>query len=232
MTEQTDSMKHAAFFAALSMHFNAHPHLPGLATVAWCETLHVPSGLAEALDWAHTLGGSITASIGTLSSTETAVHINGTIAGHRVEVFAVDRDRLHELLPPDEGQPRHQRTRSITLAELETYLADTAAPATETAQDQHDDPGNDTPPAEEDAHSEKLEQQFTHALGDMFRGALLLEISSSDAYGALKYKVLQRCQATGETPEQVLDSISYADRTFAAEANDPAAFLASRVTTD
>lgn len=73
-----------------------------------------------------------------------------------------------------------------------------------------------------------LEQQFGDALGAVF-GNNLHEIASSDAYGALKYKVLHRCQRTGESPRQVLDTISASDRAFAGRANDPAAFLASRI---
>ncbi|RJQ92389.1 hypothetical protein [Amycolatopsis panacis] len=73
-----------------------------------------------------------------------------------------------------------------------------------------------------------LEQQFADALGAAFPKDLH-EIASSDAYGALKYKTLQRCQDTGETPRQILAGLSPSDRAFVARANDPAAFLASRV---
>ncbi|MEV0066660.1 hypothetical protein [Amycolatopsis sp. NPDC050768] len=73
-----------------------------------------------------------------------------------------------------------------------------------------------------------LEQAFADALGGMFPRELH-EIASSDAYGALKYKVCQRCQETGETPAQVLAAVSPSDRVFVARANDPAAFLASRI---
>ena len=66
------------------------------------------------------------------------------------------------------------------------------------------------------------------ALGAMFPNELH-EIASSDAYGALKYKVLHRCQRTGETPRQVLDTVGAGDRGFVGRANDPAAFLASRI---
>ena len=73
-----------------------------------------------------------------------------------------------------------------------------------------------------------LEQQFADALGAMFPAALH-EIAMSEAYGAVKYKVIQRCQATGETPRQVLATVSARDRAFVPNANDPAAFLASRI---
>jgi hypothetical protein len=76
-----------------------------------------------------------------------------------------------------------------------------------------------------------LEQQFGDALGAMFPRDLH-EIASSDAYSALKYKVLHRCQASGETPTQVLTTVSSSDRAFVARANDPAAFLASRIQDD
>ncbi|MEV0066120.1 hypothetical protein [Amycolatopsis sp. NPDC050768] len=78
------------------------------------------------------------------------------------------------------------------------------------------------------ALSRTLEQEFADALGEMFPRDRHT-IASSDAYGALKYKVLDRCQATGETPTQVLASVSSNDRAFVRRADNPAAFLASRV---
>jgi hypothetical protein len=55
-------------------------------------------------------------------------------------------------------------------------------------------------------------------------------IKDSDAYGALSYKVSRRCQEIGETPREVLDALDREDRVFAAtRADDPAAFLASRI---
>ncbi|WP_344858050.1 hypothetical protein [Amycolatopsis ultiminotia] len=88
--------------------------------------------------------------------------------------------------------------------------------------------GDEKDPAEYDEPSRTLEQQLADALGAVFPTDLH-EIASSEAYGALKYKTLQRCQDTGETPRQVLDSISARDRAFVPDANDPAAFLASRI---
>ncbi|MEU4674474.1 hypothetical protein AB0F91_42585 [Amycolatopsis sp. NPDC023774] len=73
-----------------------------------------------------------------------------------------------------------------------------------------------------------LEQEFAAALGEMFPRDVHV-ITSADAYGALEYKVLDRCQETGETPTQVLASVSAGDRAFVSRANDPAAFLASRI---
>lgn len=87
------------------------------------------------------------------------------------------------------------------------------------------------PPTEEpdqDEPSLTVEQQFADALGEVFP-ATLHEIAMSDAYGALKHKVISRCQATGETPTQVLGTVSTSDREFVPNANDPAAFLASRI---
>jgi hypothetical protein len=92
-----------------------------------------------------------------------------------------------------------------------------------------DEPPAAEPPAEDAGEvTWTLEQQFGDALGAIFTRDLH-EIASSDAYGALKFKVLHRCQRTGETPRQVLDTISTSDRAFVARANDPAAFLASRI---
>lgn len=51
----------------------------------------------------------------------------------------------------------------------------------------------------------------------------LHEIAGSDAYGALKYKVLRRCRCTGEIPQQVLDTVRAGDRAFVGRAKDPAA---------
>jgi hypothetical protein len=96
-------------------------------------------------------------------------------------------------------------------------------------------PDRDTAPAGPDEPTEDagevsftLEQQFGDALGAMFPRDLH-EIASSDAYGALKYKVLHRCQDTGETPAEVLATVSATDRAFVANANNPSAFLASRI---
>lgn len=52
-------------------------------------------------------------------------------------------------------------------------------------------------------------------------------IIASGAFGALAYKVSRCCQE--ETPAQVLNSVSADDRAFALHADDPAAFLASRI---
>jgi hypothetical protein len=53
--------------------------------------------------------------------------------------------------------------------------------------------------------------------------------TDSDAFGALNFTVHRRCQETGETPTQVLNSVSVDDLAFAPAADDPAAFLASRI---
>jgi hypothetical protein len=102
-----------------------------------------------------------------------------------------------------------------------------------TTEPAHTPPADDTadgrePVLDDSEPPETLEQHFADALGALFPAALH-EIASSDAYGALKYKVIQRCQDTGETPRQVLNSISPRDRAFAPNANNPAAFLASRI---
>ncbi|KZB82888.1 hypothetical protein [Amycolatopsis regifaucium] len=122
MTEPTNQ---AAFFAALSVHINAHPDLAELASVTSDSTLQIASdeGTPAALAWARTLSGDITVDLRAFpSGTATGVKISGTMAGHRVTVFTVEHDRLHELLPPDVGQPHFQRTAMLTLAELETHL--------------------------------------------------------------------------------------------------------------
>ncbi|MFF4598129.1 hypothetical protein [Amycolatopsis sp. NPDC001319] len=89
-----------------------------------------------------------------------------------------------------------------------------------------------TEPAEQDQNphmpASTPEHEFADALGALFPHALHT-IARSDAYGALKHKVLRRCGETGETPADVLAEISEDDRAFAPRANDPAAFLASRV---
>jgi hypothetical protein len=68
--------------------------------------------------------------------------------------------------------------------------------------------------------------QFAAALGALPVSAAVL---ASDAFGALAYKIRRRCQQTGETPTQVLNSISADDRAFAQHADDLAAFLVSRI---
>lgn len=54
-------------------------------------------------------------------------------------------------------------------------------------------------------------------------------ITNSDAFGALSYKVSRRCRETGHTARQVLESLDADTRAFAPHADDPAAFLASRI---
>lgn len=130
----TESVNQAAFFAALSMHINAHPDLPTLASVASDSMLQISGhdGIAAAIAWAHTLGGDKTITIGAHPDGKTGVLIHGTLAGHDVRVFTVDDNRLHELLPPDVGQPYFERARTITLAGLEACLA---TPTTTTEED-------------------------------------------------------------------------------------------------
>jgi hypothetical protein len=73
-----------------------------------------------------------------------------------------------------------------------------------------------------------FDEQFAAALRDAFPDAVAA-FTDSDAFGALNFKVHRRCQQTSETPLQVLSSIDPNDRTFALTADDPAAFLASRI---
>ncbi|WP_340686370.1 hypothetical protein LCL61_08775 [Amycolatopsis coloradensis] len=122
----TETLNQAAFFAALSVHINAHPDLAELASVSSSRsTLQVSSeeGITAAIAWAHTLSGDNAVGLTAHPGGCTGVTITGTMAGHRVEVFTVDYDRLHELLPPDVGQPNFQRTLTLTLHDLETHLA-------------------------------------------------------------------------------------------------------------
>ncbi|KZB86360.1 hypothetical protein AVL48_26550 [Amycolatopsis regifaucium] len=125
-------MNQAAFFAALSVHINAHPGLAELASVS-NSTLQISGaeGVPAAIAWAHTLSGDNTVTLGAHPHGDVGVKITGTVAGHRVTVFTIDDDRLHELLPPDVGQPYFQRKCTLTLADLEAHL-DTEASADET----------------------------------------------------------------------------------------------------
>ncbi|UUV34298.1 hypothetical protein NQK81_12875 [Amycolatopsis roodepoortensis] len=124
----TETLNQAALFAALSVHINAHPDLAELASVS-NSTLQISGteGVTAAIAWAHTLGGDSTVTLGAHPHGDVGVKITGTMAGHRVTVFTVEDDRLHELLPPDVGQPYFQRKCTLSLADLETHL-DTAAP--------------------------------------------------------------------------------------------------------
>ena len=219
----TDSLNQAAFFAALSVHMNAHPDLHALASVTEGWTLQIPgdAGITAAITWAHTLGGDNTVKLRPHSNGEIGVHISGTVAGHAVTVFTVDNDRLHELLPPDVGQPYFERTRTVTLAELESHL--TSATADAPVSKQIPAWRGTWPTA-----TTEFDQQLATAL-DLFPAPVTAAILASDAFGALAYKVNRRCQETSETPEQVLNSVSDNDVAFLASADDPAAFLASRI---
>ena len=72
------------------------------------------------------------------------------------------------------------------------------------------------------------DSSFAGALVALFPTAAE-EIKDSDAFGALSFKVDRRCQETGETPRQVFESLDADTRAFVPRANDPAAFLASRI---
>ncbi|RSN28781.1 hypothetical protein DMC61_19790 [Amycolatopsis sp. WAC 04169] len=213
LNDMTETLNQAALFAALSVHINAHPDLAELASVSG-STLQISGteGVTAAVAWAHTLGGDRTVTLGAHPHGDVGVKITGTMAGRRVTVFTVDDDRLHELLPPDVGQPYFQRQCTLTLADLEAHL-DTAVPADETnAPEPEGTPG----------------AQLAAALHVMFPEDFFA-IAEADAYGALKHKVLTNCEINNTTPREVLEAIDPEDRAFAAKADDPAAFLASRI---
>lgn len=72
------------------------------------------------------------------------------------------------------------------------------------------------------------EQRIEEALWAMFDGDAA-EMTTSEAYGALVYRLRQHCEATGDQPAQVLDELGENALRFARHADDPAAFLAARV---
>jgi NTP pyrophosphatase (non-canonical NTP hydrolase) len=73
------------------------------------------------------------------------------------------------------------------------------------------------------------ENQVRAAIGGMFPPGVARQIISSDAFGALAYRLGQHAQDTDATAEQVLGELDLGDREFAARADDPAAFLARKV---
>jgi hypothetical protein len=79
------------------------------------------------------------------------------------------------------------------------------------------------------AETTGFDEQLAAALGDAFPVSVTATIIASGAFGALAYKVSRCCQEAGETPAQVLNSVSADERAFALHADDPAAFLASRI---
>ncbi|TNC20900.1 hypothetical protein [Amycolatopsis alkalitolerans] len=78
------------------------------------------------------------------------------------------------------------------------------------------------------ADTSSFDTQFADALHELYPDAVSV-FAKAAALGALAYKVNRRCQETGETPLHVLTSLDPGDRAFALNANDPAAFLASRI---
>jgi hypothetical protein len=142
-----------------------------------------------------------------------------------VELDEIREHALADLLDGTglgDDQPEPERASSDDLSA--TGAPDTKPAATEPAEAEA--------PAPREAQlttALPLAEQFTDAISSMFAD-VQPDLTSSEAFGALRYKVISRCQETGETPKQVLTTISVDDRMFAiSRANDPAAFLASRI---
>ncbi|WP_103348699.1 hypothetical protein [Amycolatopsis sp. CA-128772] len=182
--------------------------------------------------------------LGAIGDTFTSRHLGSLRAGEAVDLmlaletvattlqrvrFSALADLAEELEPADADED----TTGPDLAEaaesgevpVSKPIPALAAPAGERGE--QESPAADGDEAEGEPEL-TVEQQFADALGAVF-GKDVRAIARSDAYGALKYKVLARCEDTGETPRQVLDTISADDRAFISRANDPAALLASRV---
>ncbi|MFI5606869.1 hypothetical protein [Amycolatopsis sp. NPDC051903] len=160
------------------------------------------------------------------------------------ETVLETREQLHDELQHEEPNLGDDEANAAFLAILHADRAELAAalttlisqPAAESPEwpaVENDDvpvskpiPALAQPPAQDTPRT--VAQEFLAALGEMFPHDVHA-IAGSGAFGALEYKVLERCHETGETPTQVLASVSSRDRAFVRRANDPAAFLASRI---
>jgi hypothetical protein len=73
------------------------------------------------------------------------------------------------------------------------------------------------------------EDRVGFALATVFPAAVARDILAAEAFGALVFRVREHAQATGLPPAAVLARLDVDTRLFAAQADEPAAFLASRV---
>jgi hypothetical protein len=65
---------------------------------------------------------------------------------------------------------------------------------------------------------------------DLFTAATAADIISSDAFGALVYRLSEHCSAFGTTPRAIFNqAINPMDLTYCSNADNAAAFLAAKV---
>ncbi|MGH7745551.1 MAG: hypothetical protein ACREQ5_12285, partial [Candidatus Dormibacteria bacterium] len=89
-------------------------------------------------------------------------------------------------------------------------------------------------PATSDVNPPRLtvpgRDQVAAAVRQVFPPDVAAEILADDAIGALTYRLMLRCQDTGQSPAGALRDMPIDDRAVCASAEHPAAFLANRCT--